>query len=172
MLDELLFKIIFSITVVLSISWMALAYGDALKFVSMLLIALVFVTVFLGFSATTPMACPDEIEVRDVVRITRHSAVLGLGLWGLGHFIVNGDVASHIFFGNLAFQGLIGPLNMDCKFRVRYGDAWETYCAKTSYLPFVAILSGRNRLVLREINWIAALGGLAVFALFLYFHTS
>ena len=181
------FKLIFSITIAASITWMAIAYGDAkyqptwgtadaLKPASLVLIALSFVMIFLGVfsnNANTNMSAqPDEIEVRGIVRITRHSAVFGLGLWGLGHFIVNGDIASHIFFGSFAFQGLIAPLNMDRKFSRRYGQAWEQYCAKTSYLPFGAILSGRNRLVLNEINWIAALSGLLVFALFFYFHTS
>ena len=181
------FKILFSITIAGSITWMSFAYGDAeyrptwgtaegLKPVSLVLIALSLIMIFLGVfsnNANTNMSAqPDEIEVRGVVRITRHTAVFGLGLWGLGHFIVNGDVASHIFFGSFAFQGLVAPLNMDRKFRRRYGEAWEQYCAKTSYIPFGAILSGRNRLMLSEINWIASLGGVLVFALFFYFHES
>ena len=184
-IGETPFKAIFSILVLASLTWMVIAYGDAehqptwgtaqaLKPLSLVLITLSLAMIFLGIFSnnanTNTSAQPDEIEVRGVVRITRHSALFGLGLWGLGHFIVNGDMASHIFFGCFAFQGLIAPLNMDRKFRLRHGEAWNKYCAQTSYLPFAAILSGRNRLVLSEINWIAALGGLLVSALFFYFH--
>lgn len=179
------FKILFSLIVALSITWMAMAFGSApdlptwgtasaLKPLAMVLMALAFVMFALGLFSKNPNTqlgvSPDQVEVRGIVRITRHSAVLGLGLWGLAHFIVNGDWASHILYGSFVIQGLIAPLNMDRKFHRRYGKAWEVYTAQTSYLPFVAILSGRNRLVLGEINWIAVLGGLAAFGLVFWFH--
>ncbi len=80
------------------------------------------------------------------------------------------DWASHLLFGSFAFQGLIAPLNLDRKYRKRFGAAWETFARQTSYLPFVAILQGRNRLVPGEINWLAVGIALCLFGLALAFH--
>jgi uncharacterized membrane protein len=113
---------------------------------------------------------PDQVEARGMVRITRHAGLFGLGLWGLAHFIVNGDWASHLLFGSFAFQGLIAPLNLDRKYRRRYGAAWEVFARQTSYLPFVAIAQGRNRLALGEINWIAVVVALGLYALTFAYH--
>ena len=118
---EIPFKILFSLIVAASVVWMSIAYGNAplqptwkplpgLVPVAIVIIALSFVLFALGLFSdnanTNLKARPDQIEVRGIVRVTRHSAVFGLGLWGLGHFMVNGDWASHIFFGSFAFQVL------------------------------------------------------------------
>ena len=124
------FKAVFALTITVSIVWMGWAYAHApyvqtwgtaagLKPVSWVLMALAFV--MFGASATdkNPTTLgrvpPDQVEARGMVRITRHAGLFGLGLWGLAHFIVNGDWASHLLFGSFAFQGLIAPLNLDVR---------------------------------------------------------
>ena len=179
------FKAVFALTITVSIVWMGWAYAHApyvqtwgtaagLKPVSWVLMALAFV--MFGASATdkNPTTLgrvpPDQVEARGMVRITRHAGLFGLGLWGLAHFIVNGDWASHLLFGSFAFQGLIAPLNLDRKYRRRYGAAWEVFARQTSYVPFVAIAQGRNRLALGEINWIAVAVALGLYALTFAYH--
>ncbi|MEL0083782.1 MAG: NnrU family protein, partial [Gammaproteobacteria bacterium] len=51
-----------------------------------------------------------------------------------------------------------------------HGEAWDKFTAQTSYLPFMAIITGRNKLVISELNGKAALVGLGLFLLVLYFH--
>lgn len=184
-LGEPLFKALFALTIAGSLVWMGLAFSaapyqptwgtaEALKPVSLVLMALAFLmlvtSAFDKNPTTLGMVPPDQVEARGMVRITRHAGLLGLGLWGLAHFIVNGDWASHWVYGTIAFEGLIAPLNLDRKYRARYGEAWEKFTAQTSYLPFAAILSGRNKLVIRELNGWAALAGIGLFTLVLYFH--
>ena len=185
LLGEPLFKGIFALTIAGSLIWMGSAFSaapylptwgtaEALKPVSLVLMALAFLMLVTGALDKNPttlgMVPPDQVDARGMVRITRHAGLLGLGLWGLAHFIVNGDWASHWVYGTIAFEGLIAPLNLDRKYRARYGEAWEKFTAQTSYLPFVAILSGRNKLVISELNGWAALVGIGLFALVLYFH--
>ena len=185
LLGEPLFKGLFSLSIFVALGWMALAFSNApyietwgtataLKPASLVLMALCFLMLTTGALDKNPTTLgilpPDQVEARGMVRITRHAGLLGLGLWGLAHFIVNGDVASHWLYGTIAFQGLIAPLNLDRKYRARYGEAWERFTAQTSYLPFVAILRGRNKLVLSELNIWGALAGIGLFALVLYFH--
>ncbi|GAB4360261.1 MAG: NnrU family protein [Immundisolibacter sp.] len=179
------FKAGFALIVTLSIVWMGWAYAHApyvatwgtaqgLKPLSWVLMALAFVLFAASVTDKNPTTLgrvpPDQVQARGMVRITRHAGLFGLGLWGLAHFLVNGDWASHLLFGSFAFQGLIGPLNLDRKYRRRYGDAWDVFARQTSYVPFAAILQGRNRLVLGEINWIAVAVGLALFVLTLVYH--
>lgn len=184
-LGENLFKILFSLSIFIALSWMAFAFvaapyqatwgtTDSLKPLSLLLMFLVCLmlplSVFDKNPTTLGILPPDQVTAKGMIRITRHGALIALGLWGLAHFIVNGDWASHWLFGTIAFEGLIGPMNLDRKYRVRYGDAWQKFATQTSYIPFSAIVSGRNKLVLNELNSWAIFAGLTLFAILVYFH--
>ena len=185
LLGEPLFKGLFSLSIFVAIGWMAYAYAHApyletwgtasqLKPVSLLLMLIAFLLLTTGALDQNPttlgLVPPDQVTARGMVRITRNAGLFGFGLWGLAHLIVNGDLASHWLYGTFAFQGLIAPLNMERKYRARYGEAWNQFAHQTSYLPFVAILAGRNRLVISELNLWAALTGVGLFGLTLYFH--
>ncbi|HCZ48177.1 MAG TPA: NnrU family protein [Gammaproteobacteria bacterium] len=179
------FKAGFALIITVSIVWMGWAYAHApyvatwgtaagLKPLSWGLMALAFVLFAASLTDRNPTTLgrvpPDQVQARGMVRITRHAGLFGLGLWGLAHFLVNGDWASHLLFGSFAFQGLIGPLNMERKYRRRYGEGWKVFTRQTSYIPFAAILSGRNRLAVRELSWIASLAALLVFVVLLVLH--
>jgi uncharacterized membrane protein len=64
-----------------------------------------------------------------IVRVTRHSFLIGVGLWAVVHLIANGDVASFIFFGALAVTALAGPVSIDAKRRRALGPAWQSFAA-------------------------------------------
>jgi uncharacterized membrane protein len=174
------FKAGFSLAIALSLAWMAWAYSHApliptwrtatgLQPLALGLVLLGFLLFAASLAERNPttlgLLLPDQVEARGTIRITRHPGLFGLGLWGLAHFIVNGDWASHLLFGSFAFQGLVAPLNLDRKYRQRHGATWDTFARQTSYVPFVAILQGRNRLVWRELSWLAIVLGLLGFTL-------
>ncbi len=179
------FKAMFALTIAVSLAWMGIAYArapyletwgtvEAFKPASWMLMALAFAMFGASITARNPTTLgavpPDQVEARGIVRITRHAGLFALGLWGLAHFPVNGDWASHLLFGSFVVQGLIAPLNLDRKYRKRHGAAWDVFAKQTSYLPFVAIWQGRNRLVLGEINWLAVAGALGLFGVTLAYH--
>lgn len=185
LLGERLFKALFAIIITLSLVWMAFAFmaapyaetwgtAQALKPFSIGLMLLSFLLLISGVLDKNPttlgLVPPDQVEARGMVRVTRHGGLLGLGLWGLAHFMVNGDWASHLLYGTIAIEGLIGPLNLDRKYRIKHGAAWDKFAAQTSYLPFSAILSGRNKLVLSEINGWMVLAAIGLFGLVMYYH--
>ncbi|HEY1612579.1 MAG TPA: NnrU family protein [Rhizomicrobium sp.] len=91
---------------------------------------------------------PDVI--RGVLRITRHPFLWGVALWSAFHLAANGDEASIILFGTFFVLSLLGTLSIDAKRRRKLGPAWENFAAKTSNLPFAAVLAGRTRLMLAE----------------------
>lgn len=117
--------------------------------------------VFGSFLARNPTAVGMESSLseagaadrlaRGVNRITRHPLQWGLALWAFSHLLANGDAVSVAFFGTFLTLSLAGSWLIDRKKAARMGADWQAFAAVTSNVPFAAILSGRNRLVLREL---------------------
>jgi uncharacterized membrane protein len=109
---------------------------------------------------------------RGIVRITRHPFLWGVALWALVHLIVNGDLASLIFFGSLLVLAVVGTLSIDAKRRRSFGEQWSRFANVTSDVPFAAIAAGRNRLgpALAEIGLWRPLAAILVYAVAFYFH--
>ncbi len=100
---------------------------------------------------------------RGVTRITRHPFQWGVLLWSVTHVLANGDANSVVFFSAFAVLAALGTVAMDRKKAAALGESWAAYAATTSNVPFLAILRGRNRLVLGEL-WLPVLLGLAGYA--------
>ena len=107
---------------------------------------------------------------RGIQRVTRHPMLWSFAIWGAVHVIGNGDTAALAFFGAFLVTALAGMPSIDAKLARRSPDAWRSFAAKTSILPFGAILAGRNRLVLSEIGWMPPVVGLILWAALLHFH--
>jgi uncharacterized membrane protein len=111
-----------------------------------------------------------EVQVRGVMRITRHPFLWGTALWAAVHFVINGDVASSIVFGSLLVLTLVGTKSIDAKRRRAYGERWEHFARQTSNVPFGAIATQRNHLgvAMHEIGLVRPALAIGVFvALFL-----
>ena len=89
-------------------------------------------------------AVDDPDPVRGVLRITRHPFLWGMAIWSAGHILVNGDLASLVLFGSLLVLSLAGAASIDAKRRRTYGERWAAFEARSSFVPFAAILSGRQ----------------------------
>ena len=101
-------------------------------------------------------------EPRGIQRITRHPMLWSFALWAAVHMLGNGDTASLLFFGAFGLTALAGMPSIDAKVAARDPEAWGRYAARTSILPFGAIIAGRNRLALREIGWLPFALGFAL----------
>ncbi len=98
-------------------------------------------------------------------RITRHPFFVGTALAAGAHALLATHLVGTVFFTGLASLALGGSWHQDRKLLARRGDAFAAYLAVTSTTPFAAILSGRQRLVARELSWgsLALAGAAAVF---------
>ena len=114
---------------------------------------------------------PAKDQVRGVLRITRHPMNMALALWGLAHLLANGTLGDVAFFGSFVIVGVLGAYHMDARLKRTKGDAFVEFCQKTSVLPFGAIITGRNRLVLGEMAFPLALIAVAVFVALTMFHS-
>lgn len=80
-----------------------------------------------------------------IVTVTRHPVLWGFMLWAASHIVPNGDLRSLVLFGALFLFALVGIPLTERRARKRLGEDWPALAAKTSILPFAAIIGGRAR---------------------------
>ena len=122
-------------------------------------------------------AAAKEDNIKGVLRITRHPFLWGVVIWSAFHVAANGDLASVLFFGTFLVVAFLGTFSIDAKRKRKMGSVWDAFAAKTSNIPFAAVIGGRNSLNFSESLglpfWIAAAVFLAVlFAHYYLFHAS
>jgi len=189
-MGEARYRVVFALASVVGLIWMSRAYARApavelwgqlvgLRFLAFALVLVAFLFVGIGLATPSPTRVGMESKLaqdadiaRGIVRITRHPFLWGVALWALVHLIVNGDLASVIFFGSLLLLALGGTASIDAKRRRMFGDAWSRFAQATSNIPFAAIATGRNQLrpALREIGILRPAIAIAAFALLLALH--
>lgn len=93
-------------------------------------------------------------EVTGILAVTRNPVMWGLGLWSLSHLAVVAEVAEALRYAAFAALALLFLPRIEAKQRAKWGAAaWADFTARSSSVPFAALLQGRARLDLREIGW-------------------
>lgn len=181
------FRGLFSLLSLIAIIWLIRAYaraeyvqlwGEPYSFrpFALILMLLAFFLVVFAFASPNPTAVGGEAllsasePAKGIQRITRHPFLWGVALWSFTHLIVNGDVASGLFFGSFLIVAVGGPFSIARKRKKALGDAWHRFTSATSNVPFMAIIEGRNSLRLGEIGWWRAILAVILYAMFLHFH--
>lgn len=181
---------LFSLASVGLIVWLIVAYnraqtgddpqlydlGEGVRHLGIPIVAIAFFLGVQGLLLRNPTsvqmadAARDEAVVTGVLRLTRHPFLWGVALWSAFHVAANGDEASVIFFGTFLVLALFGTVLIDAKRRRKLGATWTAFAARTSNVPFAAVIAGRNRVRLGEIFawrfWVAA----AIFLVILFCH--
>lgn len=156
------FLLLYSLVATVTLVWVALAYraapptpmlwpvGDVLwAIVSavMLVAAVLLVGSLVGNPAMVdPTGKPKSPEAaRGVFAITRHPMMWAFALWGLCHIAIYPVAANIVVALGVITLALIGARLQDRKKQRLRPDSWPAWEAKTSYLPFAAIASGRAR---------------------------
>jgi uncharacterized membrane protein len=121
-------------------------------------------------SATGMTGALDRPEpARGVLRVTRHPVMWGVGLWAAAHVLANGDLASLLFFGSFLLTALGGAGHLDRRMAATEGERWRRFAQVTSFVPFAALLAGRQRWAWAE--WVRpAAWGLGLFVLLFVLH--
>src|SRR5262245_18502614 len=186
-LGERRYLTLYKLITVAAFGWLITAYrrapihiiwitpvGVKLALLPVVLVAFVLVVA----SLTTPnptivgaeqlFARPDI--VRGILRVTRNPFLWGVGLFALAHVAATGDLASVLLFGAIGALGLAGAPLLDAKKAQRHRAEWPAFAAATSNMPFLAIVQGRQRLVLREIGLWRITLALGLFVLVLIVH--
>jgi uncharacterized membrane protein len=182
---------LFSLASIGVIVWMAMSYraaqasadnsalwvaGIGLHHMALPVVLLAFIIGVPGLLSANPTsvrqegAASKEGTVRGVLRITRHPFLWGVAIWSAFHLSVNGDEASVIFFGTFLVLSVLGTFSIDAKRKRKLGDAWTGFAAKTSNIPFAAILSRRTTFKpLEYFDW-RFFAAVALYCVVLLFH--
>ncbi len=149
-----------------------LAGVPGMHLITILLAGFFFAAMIAGFLQPSPLGATPGARPHayGLTRITRHPAFMALGLWGLSHTLLNSFLTDVLFFGGFFAFALIGCWHQDQRKRKLEGDRLAEFFAETSFLPFGAILSGRNRLAWRELPIWGFAGGFAASGLAYWLH--
>jgi uncharacterized membrane protein len=134
-----------------------------------LLMAVIVAGVALGAASLvayprSPMALFNDGagSPRGIERITRHSFFVAVTLVGAAHALLATRLVGTIFAAGFAVLGLAGGWHQDRKLLRLRGEPYAAYLAATSTIPFAAIVSGRQRLVWRELPFGSLVTGVAI----------
>jgi|SRR5713101_3466632 len=176
LLGERRYSLSYSFFAIAALFWLIFAYRhaparplwDAPQWLSLALIPVIVVSSVLavaGLTTPNPVIVRSEALfdrpdiVRGILRVTRNAFFWGAGLFSIALIIRLGDVAGLLTFGSIGFVGIAGASILDAKKARQHGRAWDAFADATSNIPFLAIIQGRQRLVLREIGlWRIAVG--------------
>jgi uncharacterized membrane protein len=186
-IGEIPYVVLFSLASVGAIVWLIMSYnaaqksgadpllysfGPGIAHMGIPVIALAFFLGMQGLLSPNPTTVFSEATaakegtITGVLRITRHPFLWGVAIWSAFHLAANGDQASVVLFGTFFVLSILGTFSIDAKRKRKMGEAWNAFAAKTSNIPFAAIISGRTSLRLVEDFgwrfWVTALVFLAV----------
>jgi uncharacterized membrane protein len=182
-----IFLALYSVVAVGALIWLVTAYARApylelwpapqwTTYLPLVLMPLANVLLIAGLFAADATVTSDGTlpagadPAPGILKVTRHPVMWAIVLWAASHIPANGDAAALIFFGSLLALALAGTVLIDAKRAREGGEAWQRFAAVTSRVPFAATLSGRNRVTLSDIGWAKVLGGLTLYAAFVYTH--
>ena len=101
-------------------------------------------------------------EPRGLLKITRHPGLVGFSLFGIAHMLMNGWAGDVIFFGMFPALGILGAMHQDQRKIHELGDRYREFVAKTSFIPFAALIAGRARWTRNDMPWAAIGAGIVL----------
>ena len=103
-------------------------------------------------------------------RITRHPFMIGFALLCGAHALLATRLVTTVFFGGFVILALAGSCLQDRRLARQKGESYTRFLEQTSFVPFAAIIAGRQRLVWSELARMSVafiIGLAAAFALHL-----
>ena len=152
--------------------WVAPLWWWPIASVLMLIASILLIGSLLGNPAFPNIGGPPrEIPPpRGVFAITRHPMNSSFILWALVHLSLSGSARNLIVAGGILVLALAGSIGQDRKKRGQLGQTWRDWEARTSFVPFAALLGGRAAWRNAFPGWIALIGGALLWALVTSYH--
>jgi uncharacterized membrane protein len=128
-----------------------------LTWLLMLLALILFVAILVSPNPASLEAPSDRTTPRGVLKITRHPGFVAFSLFGIAHMLMNGWAGDVIFFASFPALGMIGGAHQDARKVREMGERYREFKARTSFMPFAALIGGRQRWTSADVPW-AAIG--------------
>jgi len=109
-------------------------------------------------------------EPAGVFAITRHPMNSAIALWAVVHIALWGSPRNLIVAGGMLVLAVAGSIGQDRKKLSVMGESWRRWQARTSFVPFGALIDGRVPWRKAPPGWVAALGGLALWLAVTWWH--
>jgi uncharacterized membrane protein len=178
---------LYSLVALVGVAWLAVAWhgspyvelwsvGPGLRHLPFIVMPFSLLFLVAGLTQPNPTSAgaapdPDATEpAQGILRVTRHPVMWAIGLWALGHLLVNGDLASLLFFGTFTVLALVGTRMIDLKRMRRNEPGWGVFMQATSNVPLLAIIERRQRFRAREIGLTRVATALALYTLMILVH--
>ena len=105
-----------------------------------------------------------------IIRISRHPQMVGQVIWCIAHTMWMGTSFTLVTSLGLIAHHLFAVWHGDRRLQARYGEAFTVVKQRTSVIPFLAIIDGRQTLKLQEFLRPAYLGVTGFTLLFWFGH--
>ena len=105
-----------------------------------------------------------------IIRISRHPQLIGQIIWCIAHALWLGTTFTLVTSVGLVAHHLFAVWHGDYRLTKKYGDAFTKVKARTSVIPFLAVVDGRQKLKIQEFLRPAYVGVLAFVFLFWWGH--
>ena len=102
------------------------------------------------------------MPARGVQQLTRHPFFSGIAIWAGAHALLAPSRVSFVFFIGAVVLCLFGALHQDRRLVAELGEPYRRYIASTSFWPFVAVVTKRQRIRWTEQPWITYAIGVGV----------
>jgi uncharacterized membrane protein len=144
---------VYSLVSLVSLAWLALAFraaplgdplwlvGDGLWALASLIMLLAAILLMGSFIGNPALPAPNAKalaaqEPKGVFTITRHPMMWSFFLWAIAHSLVSPRPAVLVLCASMGALALFGALGQDAKKAKLMGEAWQTYMARTAFIPF------------------------------------
>lgn len=107
-----------------------------------------------------------------VFAITRHPMNMAFALWALVHLSLWWSTRNLIVAAGILVLAIAGSIGQDAKKRAAQGQSWRSWEARTSLVPFAALIRGPAKWKDAAPGWIALGGGLLFWLLVTAFHAT
>ena len=151
--------------------------GSGLQLTTQVLMLLALIILGQSLATKSPLTTLAEMtnsfggRARGIQRVTRHPQNLSFALFGFSHMLSNPFVGDWVFFGGFLVYGILSALHQDKRTLATGPKEVREFQAETSVLPFAAILAGKQRLALREYNFVALGISILFFVVLRFLHS-
>jgi uncharacterized membrane protein len=121
-----------------------------------------FVTAVLHYPGL-PMAVFRHrvMPAHGVQQVTRHPFFSGLALWAAAHAFLAPSKVTFVFFVGMIVFSFVGGMHQDRRLIAELGESYRSYVASTSFWPFVALVTRRQKIRWTEQPWLGYALGVA-----------
>jgi uncharacterized membrane protein len=100
------------------------------------------------------------VPVRGVQQITRHPFFSGISLWAAAHALLAQSMVTFVFFFGVLVLAFVGGRHQDRRLIAELGEPYRAYVTATSFWPFVAVATRRQRVAWSTQPWLSYAAGI------------